>query len=203
MRILKLTKWVVAILFFIVLISNMWIIMTTENRVYVDASDLAGADVALVFGTSDKLIGGGANPFFKNRVLAAAELLNSGKVNKLLLSGSKDSVYYDEAIKMKKALLKMGIAEKSIILDQYGNRTLLSIARLRDVYNIDRCVFVTQKYHAYRTLFIADELGVSAECYIAQTPDLYTHKKAIIRELFARTKAIIDIYVLFPEKAER
>ncbi|MGL1885215.1 MAG: YdcF family protein [Reichenbachiella sp.] len=202
MRVLSLTKWVAVSVILLVLLSNLWIISSTQDQIHSTSQSLMGAEVALVFGTSDRLVNGEDNPFFKNRVRAAADLLKSGKVEKLLLSGSKDSVYYDEAIKMQKAIIKLGVDKKDVILDQYGNRTLVSIARLRDIYHFDQCVLVTQKYHAYRSVFIANKLGVSAECFLADTPDIYEHKKAILRELFARTKALIDLYILYPEIAK-
>lgn len=178
---------------------NVWIIGQTGDRITEDTRELVGAEVGLVFGTSSKLVGGTPNPFFQNRLKAAVELLKSGKVEKLLLSGSKDSVYYNEPAMMKEALLELGISEQQLILDDYGDRTLESLARMRDIYGIESCVMVTQQYHAYRCLFLADHLGISAECYSAKTPEIFEHKKAILRELFARTKAVIDLYLIYPE----
>ncbi|PIB35318.1 hypothetical protein BFP72_07855 [Reichenbachiella sp. 5M10] len=178
---------------------NVWIIGETSDRVYADSRQVIGAEVALVFGTSSKLVGGDANPFFVNRMKAAVELYKSGKVEKLLLSGSRDSIYYNEAQMMEEFLIEEGVPQSSILLDDHGDRTLESIERLRDVYGYTQCVMVTQQYHAYRCIFIADKLGIQAECYQAQTPEIFEHKKAILRELFARTKAILDLYLLYPE----
>lgn len=178
---------------------NVWIIGETSGRIYDDSRQVLGAEVALVFGTSSKLIGGADNPFFVNRMEAAVELFKSGKVEKLVLSGSRDSIYYNEAQMMEEYLMEHGIPQSSLILDDNGDRTLASVARLRDVYGYEQCVMVTQEYHAYRCLFIADKLGMNAECYQADTPEIFEHKKAILRELFARTKAVIDLYLLYPQ----
>jgi SanA protein len=184
------------------LFSNVWIIGQTSDRITSDTRELVGAEVGIVFGTSNKLIGGADNPFFYHRVSAAAQLIRSGKVEKLLLSGSRDSIYYNEAEMMKAALLDLGVSERDLILDDHGDRTFESLARMRDVYGIESCVLVTQQYHAYRCLFLADHLGISAECLSAKTPEIIEHKKAILRELFARTKAVIDIYLIYPENSK-
>ncbi|UXP31680.1 YdcF family protein [Reichenbachiella agarivorans] len=181
---------------------NVWIIGQTTDRIYADSRQLIGAEVGLVFGTSSKLIGGDPNPFFTKRMIAAAELIKSGKVEKLILSGSRDSVYYNEPVQMQEALVALGVSKDQLILDDSGNRTLASVARLRDIYGYEQCVMITQQYHAYRCLFIADELGIQAECYQAATPEIFEHKKAILRELFARTKAVIDLYLLYPQNDE-
>ncbi|MCV9386109.1 SanA/YdcF family protein [Reichenbachiella ulvae] len=185
-----------------VLFCNFWIIGETKDRISMDTRELVGAEIGIVFGTSNKLIGGADNPFFYNRVNTAAQLIKSGKVEKLLLSGSRDSIYYNEAEMMKAALIDLGVSQNRLILDDNGDRTLESLARMRDVYGVESCVVVTQQYHAYRCLFLADHLGISAECLAAKTPEIVEHKKAILRELFARTKAVIDILMIYPEKSK-
>ena len=155
-----------------------------------------GAEIGIVLGTSKKLSNGEPNPFFDHRIEAAATLIRSGKVEKLLLSGSKDSIYYNEPNYMKSALLTRGVKESQIVLDPNGDRTLQSLARLRDIYGFDQCIVVTQKYHAYRTLFLADHLGIDSSCFVADSPNFGSHFEAILREIFARSKAVLDVYVL-------
>ncbi|WP_109830277.1 SanA/YdcF family protein [Reichenbachiella versicolor] len=179
----------------ILLASNYWIISSTSDHIVEDTRELLGAEAGLVFGTSQYLKEGGGNPFFEKRIDAAYQLLASGKVEKLIVSGSKDSIYYNEAKAMKQALLQKGVSEEKIILDDFGNRTIHSISRLKNVYKIDQCVLVTQKYHAYRALFIAEKLGVDAVCFVADSPSWIEHSPAILREVVARPKAIIDLYI--------
>ena len=192
----KILKWLTISVIAFIAITNLWIIADTQKYVIEDSRELIGAEVGLVFGTSHKLVNGEANPFFQNRIATAKELLLSGKVEKLVLSGSKDSIYYDEAETMKKMLNQAGIGDEYLILDKYGNRTLESLSRLRDVHGYTQCILITQKYHAYRCIFIARRLGIDVQCYVAKTPDLQTHLKAILREIFARSKAVIDLFIL-------
>lgn len=189
-------KWIVIILLALIAFSNFWIIESTQDDLVEDSRELIGAEIGLVLGTSRQLQNGDANPFFVNRIKAAAELIQSGKVEKLILSGSSDEAYYDEPEDMQVALVDLGVSPSQLILDNKGDRTLESLARLRDIHGFDQCIIVTQKYHAYRSLFIANKLGIDAECFVAKSPKFQDHVKAILREVFARTKAIMDLYIL-------
>lgn len=194
-------KWLILSVFSFVVFCNVWIIGSTYTGIVDDSRALIGAEVGLVFGTSQHQVNGESNPFFAHRVESAKQLLMTGKVERLILSGSKDSIYYDEAEAMKKALLAQGIDGKALVLDKYGNRTIESLSRLKDVYGYNQCILITQEYHAYRCLFIANKLGLDAQCFVAKTPDKRTHIKALLRELLARTKAVIDLYILENENS--
>ena len=175
--------------------ANLWIIKSSGDSIVTDIERVDKADIGLVFGTSMYLIGGGRNPFFEHRINAAYDLIQSGKVNRLLLSGSKDSIYYNEPLAMQKVLLEMGVNGERIVLDDQGDRTLHSLTRIKETYDVDKCVLVTQRYHAYRAVFIAKSLGIEAQCFIADSPDFVEHFPALLREVFARPKAILDLYL--------
>ena len=192
----KLIKILVLSLLAFVAMSNFWIVFSTSDRLISNTRQLIGAEVGLVLGTSKSLSSGEANPFFDGRVEAAATLMRSGRVEKLILSGSKDSIYYNEAQDMMDALVDKGIKKSQLILDSEGDRTLYSLSRLKEVHGFDQCIIVTQKYHAYRSIFLADYLGIEATCFVAESPNFGEHAKSILREVFARTKAIIDVYLL-------
>ncbi|MFY0626638.1 MAG: YdcF family protein [Reichenbachiella sp.] len=192
----KKLKWFSALVIGLIAFSNFWIISFTHQDIVNDSRELLGAEIGLVLGTSKKLVGGESNPFFQNRMEAAAQLIKSGKVEKLILSGSSDEQYYDEPSDMQNALVDLGVSPNQLILDNKGDRTLTSLARLRDIHGFNRCVIVTQKYHSYRALFIAKHLGIDAKCFTARSPNFKDHFKAILREVLARTKAILDLYIL-------
>lgn len=189
-------KWGIISAIAFVAFCNIWIVAESQDYIIQDSRELIGSEVGLVFGTSHRSVDGNSNPFFDNRVAAAKTLVLSAKVEKLILSGSKDSIYYDEAEAMRKALVVEGIDAGVLILDKYGNRTLESLRRLKDVYGYNQCILITQEYHAYRCVFLARKLGLSVQCFVADTPDRRDHFKALSRELLARTKAILDLYVL-------
>lgn len=193
---LKIAKWLVIAIIAFIVGCNVWIVSSTQQGVIEDMNKLTATDVGLVFGTSQYLINGQPNLFFSHRITSAKYLLEAKMVNKLILSGSKDSIYYDEAEAMRQALVDLQISNDALVLDKYGNRTIESLYRLRNTYGYNRCILVTQKYHAYRCLFIADRMGLDVQCFVAETPDKKAHIKTIAREVLARTKAVIDLYLL-------
>ncbi|MFZ6011700.1 MAG: SanA/YdcF family protein, partial [Bacteroidota bacterium] len=77
-------------------ICNVWIVLSTEGKVYSDLADLPDHRVALVLGTSHRSAGGGPNPFFHNRIETAANLYNMGKIDHFILSGDNSTKFYNE-----------------------------------------------------------------------------------------------------------
>jgi vancomycin permeability regulator SanA len=69
--------------------------------------------------------------------------------------------------------------------------------RLRDVFATKKAVIVTQEYHLYRALYIADRLGIDAYGVVA-APRESGQVQRDIREIFARTKDFF--YVLINQK---
>src|SRR4029079_4478031 len=76
---------------------NLWIVFTARSDIIRDIGQLPANDVALVLGTAPRLGSGRwKNPFFENRIDAAAELYHAGKVRHLLVSGDNRRKNYDE-----------------------------------------------------------------------------------------------------------
>lgn len=195
-RLLQIMQWSLTGVVGLVLFSNLWIVQSTQMQIFDDTNHIPQTEVAIVLGTSKQLVSGKSNPFFDERMKAAARLVKSKRVSRLLLSGSRDSIYYDEAKMMAEALVNLGVSNEIVVMDKQGNRTLESISRLYSVHGHRDCVIITQKNHAYRALFIANHLGIKAVCYEAVTPPMDEHYSVMIREVFARTKAVLDLFVL-------
>ena len=77
---------------------NIWIVKSTEDRVYWDIKLLPEHRIGLVLGTSHRSVGGGPNPFFQKRIEMAAALYALGKIDHFILSGDNRTVYYNEPI---------------------------------------------------------------------------------------------------------
>jgi len=174
--------------------ANLWVVMTTRNQVYQDVDKLPEHDVALVLGTSKSLKGGLPNPFFYQRISAAAELYQNNKVRHFLLSGDNRSRYYNEPIDMKKALMDLGVPDTLITLDYAGLRTLDSIIRCKEIFGQEDITIITQEFHSYRALFISDNYSMNADVYSPSVP-IKNSLKVRFRELLARPKAVIDIFI--------
>jgi SanA protein len=177
------------------IICNVWVISSTSEDVYSDEKLLPDHRIALVLGTSHKVVGGGPNPFFAKRMETAAELFKRGKIDHFILSGDNRSRYYNEPMEMRKALLKKGVPTTAITLDYAGLRTLDSIIRCKTIFGQNKITIITQPFHSYRALFISQYYNVDAVAMVAAEPDFENSVKVRVREYFARTKAVLDLYI--------
>lgn len=179
-----------------ILAANIWVVASTEDKVFSDYNLLPNHQVALVLGTSHKLTNGSPNLYFENRIRTAATLFKTGKVRHFILSGDNRSVYYNEPIEMKKALIRAGVPDSVITLDYAGLRTLDSVVRSKEIFGQDKITIITQPFHCYRAIFISQFYNIDAVAIQTIEPSSEVMFKVYLREYFARTKAIIDLYLL-------
>ncbi|MDN5216750.1 ElyC/SanA/YdcF family protein [Fulvivirgaceae bacterium BMA12] len=185
------------------LIANLWIILATKSSINFQTKNLPENDVAIVLGTSKKLISGDQNPYFRTRIETAYRLFESGKVKHFLLSGDNRTKYYNEPADMQKALIEKGVPDSLITLDFAGLRTLDSIVRCKEIFGQSKFTIVTQKFHAHRALFISQYYNIDAVAFIAPSPPLEFSWKVKVREMLARPLAILDLYVFGKEPKHR
>jgi len=183
-----------SILFF--LLSNIWVVSSTKANVLSAYDKLPDHRVALVLGTSHKTTAGLPNQFFEKRMDTAAELYKIGKIDHFILSGDNRSKFYNEPIEMRKALVSRGVPASAITLDYAGLRTLDSVVRSKEIFGQDKIIIITQPFHSYRALFISQYYNIDAVAVVASEPDFEISFKVRIREYFARTKAVLDLYFL-------
>lgn len=197
---MKRTLRVGAIAFLIVLVivvaSNLWVVRSTKSLVLTDYKLLPDSGVALVLGTSHRLVNGSPNPFFHNRMATAAELYKEGKIVHFIVSGDNRTKYYNEPIEMQKALIRLGVPAEAITLDYAGLRTLDSIVRCKEIFGQTNITIITQPFHSYRALFISRYYHVDAVALVANEPNQEDALRVYVREYLARTKAILDLYIL-------
>jgi SanA protein len=178
-----------------VLVSNIWVVTSTRDRIVTSIDQIPQNSVALVLGTSNKLVNGSPNPYFLERIQLAADLYHQGKISHFILSGDNRSKYYNEPIEMRKALIKQGVPDSLITLDFAGLRTLDSIVRSKEIFGQTKILIVTQSFHCYRALFISKFYGIDAVTLLDSPADPHESLKITIREWFARAKAVADLYI--------
>jgi len=169
---------------------------SAHNYLYDEQKEIPYSEVGLVLGTSKRLSDGGPNLYFNYRLKAAYQLYASGKVKYLLLSGDNHSKYYNEPMDMKKALVKMGVPDKAIVLDYAGFRTLDSVVRCNKVFGQHKFTIISQPFHNKRAIYLARNLGLDAVAYNAEDVRLSLGIKVHAREVLARVKAFIDLHVI-------
>lgn len=195
-RVLRQLFYILLLVILFVVVSNVWIVNSTSEKVYSHYDSLTNHQVALVLGTSHLLTTGAPNPFFANRMETAAALFKDGKVKHFIVSGDNRTKYYNEPLEMKRALVKLGIPSSAITLDYAGLRTLDSVVRSKEIFGQEEITIVTQTFHCYRALFISEYYGIDAVAYVANEPSAEMTEKVHWREYLARAKAVLDLYVL-------
>lgn len=175
---------------------NLLMIGRYAPHIHAQISTVPQAPTALVLGTSHWSLGGEPSAHFAGRMAAAAQLYADGKVRHLLLSGANPSIHYNEPQRMREALLALQVPDAAMTLDYAGRRTLDSVRRARDVFGERELIIVSQPYHLYRALFLADQDGLRAAGFTAAEPPLKQRWRTELREVLARLLAVLDVYVL-------
>jgi len=131
--------------------------------------------------------GGRLSDMLRDRMDTAIALYREGKVDRLLLSGD-GSGEWSEVRYMALYAVENGVAPEAIIEDPLGYSTYETVSRAKEVYGLDAAVIVTQKYHLYRALYIANDLGIDA---VGASADLDIYAGQFyrdLREILARVK---------------
>jgi len=164
-------------------------IRSAEDAAAWAQEEAGGADCVLVLGAA--VWDGKPSPMLGARLDAGLEAFADGASRILLLSGDNGTMEYNEVQAMKDYALEDGAAygatAANIYLDYAGFSTYDSLYRCKEIFGAERVVIVTQRYHLYRALYIANRLGIEAVGVAAQD---YTGGQVIrdAREILARTK---------------
>ncbi|MDH5655459.1 MAG: YdcF family protein [Spirochaetia bacterium] len=168
----------------------------SKQYLYSEIKDLPENRVGLVPGTAKYLKDGRNNRFYKYRIDAVVYLYQNRKIQYILVSGDNSTKYYNEPREIKNDLLKRGIPEKKIYLDYAGFRTLDTVIRARDVFQLKQYTFISQPFHNERAIFIGRNHGINIVGYNARDVNRFDGYKTRIREYFARAKAFLDVFIL-------
>ena len=156
-----------------------------------DALALDGhVDCVVILGAGLKS-NGEPSDMLEDRIKTGVEVFNQIDADFILMSGDCSGEHYDEVSAMKKYALSLGVDEDKILLDGQGFSTFESISRVKEEYGFDRVVIITQKYHLYRALYIAEQYEIEA---VGVSADLRGYRGQIyrdLREVFARVKDFI------------
>jgi vancomycin permeability regulator SanA len=176
-------------------IINTYVKASVEDRIITpDEAAQMDADCIIVLGAG-VWDGGRPSPMLEDRLLQGIELYQNGASDRLLMSGDHGRKEYDEVNVMKQFAVERGIASEHVFMDHAGFSTYESLYRAKDVFEAGKVVVVTQKYHMYRALYIADKLGLHAYG-VASDPRRYAGQDLRdLREVLARVKDFFIVIV--------
>jgi vancomycin permeability regulator SanA len=168
---------------------NGYVIYTTSLRILPpkDATQLENVDCILVLGC---LVHNDGEPsdMLADRLRRGVELYDAGAGAKLLMSGDHGRVSYNEVQSMKQYAMDRGVDSSDIFMDHAGFSTYESLYRAKDIFQAKKILIVTQEYHLYRALYVAEALGLEAYGVSADYRSYTGQTARDIREILARNK---------------
>ena len=164
------------------------------------------ADEAAVLGNVDcvLVLGCGVHPdgcpsdMLADRIAQGVALYENGTSPKLLMSGDHGRADYDEVNAMREMAVQAGLPADDVFMDHAGFSTYESMYRARDVFGAKRIVIVSQKYHLYRALYVAERLGLDAYGVSADLRPYAGQEARELREVLARNKDFFTAIVQPP-----
>ena len=190
-KVIKVGIIIIIIIVLIILLINFYVKNSTKNQIIEkdDYSTLKNIDCIIILGAG--IWGDKPSPMLEDRLKEGILLYNNEVSDKIIMSGDHGREEYDEVNTMKKYAIENGIPSENIFMDHAGFSSYESIYRAKEIFNAKKVVIVTQKYHLYRALYIANQLGLEAYG-VGADPRQYVgaiYREA--REILARNKDFI------------
>lgn len=188
----------ISIILIIILIINLYVRISTNKKIIKENeySKLSDVDCIIILGAG--IWGDKPSPMLEDRLQEGIKLYQNNVSDKIIMSGDHGREEYDEVNIMKKYAIENGVPSENIFMDHAGFSTYESIYRAKDIFKAKKVVIVTQKYHLYRALYIANQLGLEAYGVGADPRQYVGATYRELREIIARNKDFIKC-ILKPE----
>lgn len=160
-----------------------------------EATTLEGMDCIIVLGCQVKPDGTPSH-MLSDRLDRSLELYNLGAAPKIIMSGDHGQKEYDEVNTMKAYAVDKGVPSSDVFMDHAGFSTYETMYRAKEIFGVKKAIIVTQKYHLYRALYIAEKLGIEAYGVPADYRTYSGQAKREVREVLARCKDFVTTILL-------
>ena len=173
------------------------VIGTTRGRILSpeEAAKLEDVDCILVLGCHVRS-GGVPSHMLEDRLIVGVQLYDLGAAPKLLMSGDHGQTDYDEVNTMKQFAIDAGVPSSNVFMDHAGFSTYESLYRAKEIFQADKIIIVTQEYHLYRALYIANALGMEAYGVHSDYRNYAGQAGFDVREVLARNKDFLSCIFL-------
>ena len=182
---------ILIIILLIVLAINLYVKQSTKKQIIEnnDYSGLKDIDCIIILGAG--IWGDKPSPMLEDRLLEGISLYENNVSSKIIMSGDHGKEDYDEVNIMKNFAIEKGIPSENIFMDHAGFSSYESIYRAKEIFKAKKVVIVTQKYHLYRVLYIANKLGLDAYGVGADPRQYVGAMYRELREILARNKDFV------------
>ena len=160
-------------------------IQTTRKFIY-SPENAPKTRFTLVLGAGLKK-NGQPTDILADRIITACKLIEKGRTDYLIMSGSIRNGHYNEPESMKNYAISRGVAASAILIDGNGTTTFRSCVNVLQNQNPKDILIVTQNFHLPRALLIARAMGMNVFGVQAIIFQFSALKKAFwsIREIFS------------------
>ncbi|GAB2679948.1 SanA/YdcF family protein [Nocardia goodfellowii] len=169
-----------------------WVRYQASGREYA-ADAVPATDVAIVFG-AQVYDDGQPSPYLAARLDIGRQLLESGKVRALLLTGDNGRRTYDEPEAMRRYLVGKGVPAAKIALDYAGFDTYQSCVRANKIFGVRQAIVVTQDFSVPRTVALCRSAGIETAAVADHSqPHEGVWIKCWVRDQIAAIKAVWEM----------
>ena len=151
----------ISIFFLFVVIGFYMYILKYHSQWIFSISRIPKSDWLLVLGAGVEK-NNRPSQILEDRLISAAKYVKIFNPKYIILSGTRRELDYNEPAAMLNFLLSEGIDQDSIILDELGFSTYHSCVNLKNLYDPENIVIVSQRFHLYRSLMISRLIGLQS-----------------------------------------
>ena len=190
-KMIKILLTIFIALIAIVFIINHFVKSSTKKQILSEneASKLEDIDCILVLGAG--IWGDRPSPMLEDRLLQAISLYKNNVSAKIIMSGDHGRKEYDEVNIMKNFAIEKGVPSENIFMDHAGFSSYESVYRAKEIFKAKKIVIVTQRYHLYRSLYIAHQLDLEAYGVNSDPRKYAGQAYRELREILARNKDFV------------
>ena len=186
---------IIAIMIIGVVSINIYVKKSTKKQIKNEdeCEEITEVDCIIVLGAA--VWGDKPSPMLEDRLLEGIELYQKGVSKKIIMSGDHGQNEYDEVNIMQQFAIEKGIPSEDIFMDHAGFSTYDSIYRAKEIFGAKKIIIVTQEYHLYRALHIANRLGIEAYGVGADPRQYVGAFNREVREILARNKDFVKCII--------
>ena len=186
MKKLKIFIIIFLCLMLIPFIINFYVVFKVQDKI-VDIKDINKYyDFGLVLGCGVKK-DGSPSLMLQDRLDKTIEIYDKGLIKNIIISGHH-SDDYSEVDVMEDYLINHGINKNVIIRDNRGFSTSESIENYQKKFAEKSVIIITQEYHLYRSLYLAQKFNLNAVGTPAKMVNYGGQIFRNLREILARNK---------------
>jgi vancomycin permeability regulator SanA len=137
-----------------------WVLARSAGRVR-SPSDVPPTDVGLVLGAGVRW-DGLPSRILQGRLNVALQLFQTGKVRRIVVSGSPESRGHSEPAVMRRYLLGQGVPDSAIVLDEAGVDTWSSCRAAARDFALDALTVISTRFHLRRAIALCRRQGIDA-----------------------------------------